>query len=78
MVMVLFLGERSLDNMSGKVIIDSALTKTSMKSHLVKGVGRVFLVAVLLASVQRGFSSEDMQNARKELLRRGLLTEADL
>lgn len=71
-------GAALIKEMAGAHIAEEAFGKLKMSSAVQQVGARAFFVAVILASVIKGFNEADAMSAKKELLRRNLLRPEDL
>jgi hypothetical protein len=69
---------RFISNLAGKPLTESALSKLKLSSKASKIGAKAFFVLVILASVIKKFSEQDIKKAKEELRIRGLLKAGDL
>lgn len=67
-----------LSNTAGKPLAEAALKKLKLSSNASKTGAKAFFVLVILASVIKKFSEQDVKKAKEELRIRGFLKAGDL
>ena len=71
-------GASLVKDMASIHIAEEALNKLKLSASAQQVSSRAFFVAVILASVIKGFNEADSMSAKKELVRRNLLRPEDL